>query len=774
MPPRKVNNILELVGDTPLVRVNRLWDHPKVELYAKVEYMNPGGSVKDRVALSMIEAAERSGELTPGKTILEATSGNTGIGLAMVAAVKGYKAAMCLSESASEERKKILRAYGAELILTPGHLGTDGAIEEAYRLAREEPDKYFCPDQFNNQFNWRAHYDTTADEIYQATEGKVRVVVITMGTTGTLMGICRRMRELDPKVRVVGVEPYLGHKIQGLKNMKESMVPGIFARREPDEIVNIDDEQAYECARRLAREEGIFVGMSAGAAMKVALDEAARLAEGVVVALLPDGGERYLSTSLFASEKVPEPLKFFNSLTRQVEDLNPVKPGRVGIYCCGPSLDGPADLSLCRRMVFADLVRRYLESRRFEVTQVINLADIDDRTVKECLKTGLPLPEFTARWLAMFHQDMDTLNVLPAHQHPRASEHVEEMVAATEQLLAKGVAYEKLKSVYFNISKFKAYGRLSGMNMESIMCAAATEDDSYEKENACDFSLFKRTNLAELKAGIYWRTPWGNARPGWHVECSTMSRSALGQPFDLHIASTDLIFPHGDNEIAIAESLSGKPLANMWLHCEVAMSGGKKISRAAGNALTLRDLLAAGHSPAAVRYWLLNNHYRHDNLEYSPEALLAAEHTVARLREFVARLHFHTPGTPITDLDQTLFDTRRGYQEAMDGDLNVPQAMGFIFAFMKKVNKHLAQGLLDGAQAAKTLEAMDSLDKVLGVIDYEYETLGPELLAQVNMRERARQAKNWAEADRIRDYFLEKGIELIDTATGTRWRKTSF
>ncbi len=411
----------------------------------------------------MIEQAEAAGELTPGKIVLEASSGNTAIGLAMVCAVKGYQLLVTMSESASEERKRILKAYGAQILLTPGYRGTDGAIEEAYRLAREEPGKYVLVDQFNNEANWQAHYDGTGKEIWEATGGKVDVVVITMGTTGTLMGITRALRELNPAVRVIGVEPFKGHKIQGLKNMKESYAPGIFKPEELQAIVNVDDDSAYEAARRLAREEGIFVGMSAGAAMKVALDEARALGKGTVVALLPDGGERYLSTSLFVCETVPEPLRFYNTLPGRIEQLEPVSPGKVTIYSCGPSLDGPPDLGLCRRVVFSDVLRRYLEYRGYQVKHAMNLGDIDDRTVRECLKTGEKLREFTARWEKVFFESLDTLRVKRSHHYPKASEHVNDMVEQTRSLLEKGLAYEKLRSVYFRINSFPDYGRLSGI-----------------------------------------------------------------------------------------------------------------------------------------------------------------------------------------------------------------------------------------------------------------------------------------------------------------------
>ena len=308
--------ILDSIGNTPLVEIRKLNPVKGVKIFAKLEYMNPGGSIKDRAALSMILEGERSGELTPDKTVIEATSGNTGIGLAMICSVKGYDLVLAMSESASEERKSILRARGAKILLTPAHLGSDGAIEEVYRLCRENVGKYFMTDQYNNEANWKAHYHTTAVEIYDQTQGKVDSVVTTLGTTGTAMGLSRRLREYGKPIRVIGAEPFLGHGIQGLKNMKESYTPEIFDKSLLGEKINIEDEEAFEAARKLAKTEGLFVGMSSGAAMAAAVREARKIKSGVVVAIFPDSGERYLSTPLFAVKKKLN-LNLYNTIDRK-------------------------------------------------------------------------------------------------------------------------------------------------------------------------------------------------------------------------------------------------------------------------------------------------------------------------------------------------------------------------------------------------------------------------------------------------------------------------
>lgn len=289
------------VGTTPLVELGSLAPSPRVRILAKLEGNNPGGSVKDRPALYMFRAAERAGALRPGRTLLEPTSGNTGIALAMLGAARGVPVTLTMPACVSEERRAVLAAFGAEVLLTPAEEGTDGAIRVARALAREHPDRYFMPDQYSNPANPLAHYETTGPEILHQTGGTVDAFVAGMGTSGTLMGVSAYLHEKKPGVRIVGVEPRLGHRVQGLKNMKEAIVPPIYDPRRLDAKLTVEDEAAFETARELARREGLFVGMSSGAAVAGALEVARTMEEGTVVVLLPDRGDRYLSTNLFRS-----------------------------------------------------------------------------------------------------------------------------------------------------------------------------------------------------------------------------------------------------------------------------------------------------------------------------------------------------------------------------------------------------------------------------------------------------------------------------------------
>ncbi len=767
-------DITALIGNTPLVTINRLGTRKSVVLLGKLESRNPGGSVKDRIALSMIEAGERSGELTAEKIVLEATSGNTGIGLAMVCAARGYHCQLVMPESASVERRQLMQAYGAEIILTPARRATDGAIEKAYSLAREDPEQYFLTDQFNNPANWQAHYRGTAPEIWAQTQGQVTDIIVTLGTSGTAMGLATWFREHHPQVRVIAVEPYLGHKIQGLKNMKESYRPGIFDKRLPHAIVHISDEQAFATARELARREGLLVGMSGGAAMFAALQRARELEKGMIVAILPDGGERYLSTPLFVMPRKPDDsrqvLSFFNTLERRKMVFRPINQERVTLYTCGPTVHEPPNLAHCRRLVVADLIHRYLHYKGYRVESYMNFTDLDDNTIQGAQEAALSLREFTDRYIQEFKETMQELGVLEATGYPRASEHVGDMIEITHELIHKGYAYEKHGSIYFDISKFKRYGRLSGVDLSKIRVGRTVDLDNYEKDNPRDFTLLKRSTLKELKTGVFFETDWGNIRPGWHIECSAMSTRYLGETLDIHTASQDLMFPHHENEIAIAEALTGKPLANYWLHSGLLLKDGRKMCAEAGNVVTFRQLRGLGYTGREIRFMLLGVHYRKP-LHYARKRLDSARAALRRIDTVTRKLICLPPGLPHPEIKAALTTLEVDFIAAMDDDLNTSGAIGALFNFFRKINAVLQTNSLEREQKDQILRTLGTINTVLGIMNLEQCPLAPEIDRLIRQREEARRQRDWRLADQVRGELQRLGVTIQDTATGPVWEQ---
>jgi len=767
---------LALIGNTPLVELSAVNPNPNVKVYAKLEKNNPGGSVKDRVGLWMIEAAEASGELTPGKVIIEPTSGNTGIGLAMVAAIKGYPIVLAMSEGVSVERRKILAALGAEFLLTPAAQGTDGAIERAYDLAAAEPDKYFLPDQFNNPANLDAHYNGTAVEIWDQTGGQITHFVTTMGTTGTLMGCSRRFREVDPRIRIIGVEPYLGHKIQGLKNLKEAYVPGIYDDSAVDEKINIDDDTAYEMARRLAREEGLMVGMSCGAAAHVACEVARDLESGVVVTILPDGGERYLSTTLFEVTQPEAPLSqlnFFNTITSRYQAFEPLNPeGPVTMYSCGPTVHARAHLGLLRRMMVDDMVRRTLEFAGYQVKHVVSITDLDDNTLAAAEASGEPMGDLTARFEAAFHEDVEALGIRAADVYVRSTDSIDDMISLTEELVLGGYAYEKLRSVYFNIGRVESYGELSGKDLGKIKLGATVDLERYDKDDPRDFTLLRRANLQELRRGVARKTRWGNVRPSWHVQCSAMARAQLGERFDIHMASVDLIFPHNENEIAQSRALTGESQARFWLHSELVRAGGKKMTYAEDTCVTLPDLLARGYTGRELRFFLLQSHYRQP-VHLTDERLDAARTTLRRFDECIRNLRaVQSEVECVTEADAWILEMRDGFRRAMLEDLNISAALAHVFTLVRQANYLMAQQRLCANHAQNVLDAFRRVDQVLGVLspDDVDETLPADVDQLVAERDQARLSGDFEQADAIRDRLVDLGYVVEDRPGGTRVR----
>ncbi len=679
----------------------------------------------------------------------------------------GYKITLVLSESASDERKKILRALGAELVLTPAHLGTDGAIEVVYEMLREHPDTYFVPDQHNSEDNTLAHYHGTAEEIWRQTGNKVTMVVASLGTSGTAMGISRRLKEYNEDIRIVGVEPYLRHKIQGLKNMKESYRPGIFDRKCLDEKINILDEDAFEMARALARTEGLFVGMSSGAAMHVALEKAREMEEGLIVVIFPDSGERYLSTPLFADREASS-LRLYNILTKTKEPFRPIEATQILMHSSGPTVHEVPHVGTYRRFVVSDMIARYLECKGHKVKHVSNIIDMDDRSIRGAEKAGMDIGEFTQRHTDIFFSDLDKLNISHDKAYPKASENVDSMIQLAERLVEKGYAYEKLRSVYFDISRLDDYGILSNINLANVRHSQTVDQDDYEKDSPVDFTLLKRSTLAELKKGIYFKTRWGNVRPGWHLECAALSMKYLGENFDIYLSGTDIIFPHCENVMAIGKAATGKNVANYWLASELVMLDDKKMSRSLNNFFSVTDLEEKGYTGREIRYFLLSSHYRKP-LSFSFGALDTACNTVKRLNNLIQRLLRFTPGGGYAETEQLIYDVRKGFAEAMDDDFNISGALASLFEFVKAINIPLAANRLDTRQRDLVLDTMNRINSVLRIMDFDEKTLSEDATRLMEERRQARASGDWKESDRLRQELAALGILVHDTPEATTW-----
>ena len=763
-------SIMDRIGNTPLVEISKLNPNKKVTILAKLESANPGGSIKDRTALSMIENAEKRGDLKPGRIILEATSGNTGIGLAMVAAAKGYKLCLTMSEAASEERKKILRAMGAELIFTPAAQGTDGAIEVAYRMLRENPEKYFGTDQFNNPDNVRAHYFGTAQEIWDQTQGRIAAVVVTLGTTGTAMGISQRLKELDCRIQIIGVEPYLQHKIQGLKNMRESYRPGIYDKKRLDEKVNILDEDAFEMSRRLAREEGILAGMSSGAAMFVAAQKARQMEEGTIVVIFPDSGERYLSTELFAVKEELATVSFYNAIKRRKTLFRPLNPKEVRLRICGPTVHDAPHLGNYRRLVVSDLLCRYLTFKGYAVKHVVDIVDCSDKSLKGSEKAGMNLADYSDKYLRIFLEDVRFLQIRPDNIYVRASEDVDAALKIVEKLVDRGYAYEKLHSVYFDISKLGDYGSLSNIDPAKTRTGRSVDLDDYEKDSPADFALLKRAGLGELKRGIYSKTKWGNVRPGWHLECAAISRKYLGAAYDIHVSGADETFPHCENLIAINKACCGHSGAKYWIGAELILVDGRKMSRSLNNIVTMDDLRQSGHGGRDVRFFLLGMNYRKP-ISYSVSALQMARNTIKKMDTFISRLQTIRNAAPnFPEVDQLIYDLNHAFERALDDDLNISGALAALFEFIGAVNAPLAGGKISGEDARKILEALQKINDVLQVMDFKKPIDDRQIDELIQKREKARQAGLWQEADLLRNRLAGLGVDVLDSRQGTIWR----
>jgi cysteinyl-tRNA synthetase len=460
-------------------------------------------------------------------------------------------------------------------------------------------------------------------------------------------------------------------------------------------------------------------------------------------------------------------MRVFNTLTRRLETLEPLEPEHVRLYTCGPTVYDFAHIGNFRTYVWEDLLRRTLIHAGFRVTQVMNITDIEDKIIAKAMTLGTTIDAVTAPYIDAFFEDLDTLGIERAEHYPRATAHIPEMIAIAQALEARGHTYESQGSLYFRIDSFDAYGRLSDLAGREIKVGARVDSDEYDKDDARDFVLWKGKKEGEPE----WDSPYGAGRPGWHLECSAMSMKYLGESFDLHTGGVDNIFPHHENEIAQSEGATGHPFVKYWMHAAHLMVDGEKMAKSKGNFHTLRDLVAQGHDPRALRYLLLMTHYR-STLNFTFDGLARAASELARLDALAARLD----AEPLPEGADPGFDEKVGafaveFKDALTDDLNVSGAQGALFRLVREANAALDRRELPQGSATALRNALQGADRVLGVLAKEREIVAPEVEAAIARRAAARAARDFAAADRIRQELLDQGIVLEDTPQGVRWRR---
>ena len=464
-------------------------------------------------------------------------------------------------------------------------------------------------------------------------------------------------------------------------------------------------------------------------------------------------------------------IRFYNTISRQKEAFQPLEAGKVKMYTCGPTVYDFAHIGNYRTFIFEDLLRRYLEFRGFEVNQAMNLTDVDDNTIRRSRERGISLTELTDEFKAAFHADLKTLNMQVAQNYPEATNYILEMINMISKLETKGYTYTTPDgSVFFNIEKHKHYGRLANLNPDEMLSGGRVADDSYEKEGARDFALWKGYKPED--GDVYWESPWGAGRPGWHIECSVMSTELLGPHFDIHCGGVDNIFPHHENELAQSVCATGADFVNYWLHSEYLLVDNKKMSKSLNNFYTLRDLLDQGYPADAIRWMLITTHYR-QKLNFSVSRLEEAQKAVNRLREFYSKLQVYE-GSGEEDAREQIGLADDQFTSAMDDDLNISGGLAAIFELVRWGNRSMVEGRLSPTGATDLLRLIRKLDHVLGVLDMEsglqVDVDAEFIEAKIAARKEARANKDFAASDAIRDELAALGVELIDTPDGTKWK----
>jgi cysteinyl-tRNA synthetase len=460
-------------------------------------------------------------------------------------------------------------------------------------------------------------------------------------------------------------------------------------------------------------------------------------------------------------------LKVHNTMGRKKEPFNPLRGKNVGMYVCGPTVYGPAHIGHARTYIAFDIIRRYLEQRGYKVKYVVNLTDVHDDMISKANELGITIFELAEKNIKLFFRDIDSLGIKKADVYPRVTGHIGDIIDFVKALVEKGFAYETADGVYFDISKFDGYGKLSGIRLEEQKTGTRVETDKYEKDRVQDFALWKKQKEKNEPA---WDSPWGKGRPGWHIECSVMSSKHLGEQIDIHGGAIDLIFPHHENEIAQSEARTGKrPFVKYWLHSGFLNVEGQKMSKSLGNFIEIPQLLEK-HDARAFRFFVAGLHYR-SRIDFSEKAMEKAANTLQRWDNFIERLSEHD-GEENSEAEKLAHETRERVMEAMDNDFMLPNAWAALEEMQNRVNKMIAENRFGKENALQVLGLLRELNAFLQVFRFEKEKAGlsEEQMKLIEKRGRLRKEKKWKEADSIREELAKQGILLDDTPSGTKWR----
>ena len=465
-------------------------------------------------------------------------------------------------------------------------------------------------------------------------------------------------------------------------------------------------------------------------------------------------------------------LTIYNTLNRRKELFEPISDKEVKMYTCGPTVYNYAHIGNLRSFMFEDILRRVLKFHGYKVKQVMNLTDVEDKTIRDSQAAGIPLIEYTQKYKEAFFEDLKTLNIEKAEVYPAATDHIKEMIKLIQILVGKGYGYQSEDgSVYFSIKKFPEYGKLAKIDMKNQRIGERVSDDEYEKESVADFALWKA--WSEADGDIYWDSPWGKGRPGWHIECSAMSMKYLGKTFDIHTGGVDNMFPHHEDEIAQSEAANGTKFVNYWLHCEYLLVDNQKMSKSLGNFYTLRDIIEKGYSAEEIRWVLISTHYRKKlnfsfkACEQAGEALKSFTNLFKKLSEVDNTVDFDN------NLDEILKAAYEDFKKSLGDDLNISGALGATYNLQREANKLIADNNLSKTDAAKIIEMFKEFNKVLGVFNFDcLEVEVPEeIIKMAEERQNARKNRDFAKADEMRDKIKDAGWVVEDTAKGPRFIK---